>query len=126
MGKTYKDMQKTGKHVFDGPKVKDRKRFAPATKVEKPKKGKGSFERNKRIPEEAEEKKDCWDGYKKQGTKKKGGRTVNNCVKESVIKFVDATLDKNYAKASAYLKDAIQKKLQLRIQNEINKPLFTK
>lgn len=24
----------------------------------------------------------CWDGYVKKGTKKKGGKTVNNCVKE--------------------------------------------
>jgi hypothetical protein len=23
----------------------------------------------------------CWKGYVKQGTKKKGGKTVNNCVK---------------------------------------------
>ena len=26
-------------------------------------------------------KKDCWKGYQKQGTKMKGGRRVNNCVK---------------------------------------------
>ena len=25
----------------------------------------------------------CWKGYTKQGTKKKGGKTVNNCVKIS-------------------------------------------
>lgn len=125
MGKTYKDMQKSGKHVFDGPKVKDRKKFAPATKVEKPKKGKGSFERKKSYDED-EEKKDCWEGYKKKGTKKKGGKTVNNCIKESIANFVEAALDKDYAKADAYLKDAVQKKLQLRIQSEINKPLFTK
>ena len=25
----------------------------------------------------------CWDGYKKQGTKMKGGVRVNNCVKEN-------------------------------------------
>jgi hypothetical protein len=25
----------------------------------------------------------CWSGYKKEGTKKKGDKTVNNCVKES-------------------------------------------
>jgi hypothetical protein len=25
----------------------------------------------------------CWKGYAKQGTKKKGGKTVNNCVKIS-------------------------------------------
>ena len=24
----------------------------------------------------------CWTGYVKQGTKKKGGKTVNNCVKK--------------------------------------------
>ena len=24
----------------------------------------------------------CWDGYKAQGTKKKGGKEVPNCVKE--------------------------------------------
>ena len=26
----------------------------------------------------------CWKGYKKQGTKKKGGKEVNNCVKAGV------------------------------------------
>jgi len=25
----------------------------------------------------------CWDGYVKKGTKKKGNKTVNNCVKAS-------------------------------------------
>ena len=25
-------------------------------------------------------KKACWEGYEKRGTKKKGGKTVNNCV----------------------------------------------
>ena len=24
----------------------------------------------------------CWEGYTKKGTKKKGGKTVNNCVKK--------------------------------------------
>ena len=27
-------------------------------------------------------KKSCWKGYEKRGTKQKGGRTVNNCVKK--------------------------------------------
>lgn len=27
----------------------------------------------------------CWDGYKKQGTKMKGDKRVNNCVKESAL-----------------------------------------
>lgn len=29
----------------------------------------------------------CWDGYKKQGTKMKGGVRVNNCVKEELNEF---------------------------------------
>lgn len=28
----------------------------------------------------------CWKGYTKKGTKKKGGKTVNNCVKISKAK----------------------------------------
>jgi|TARA_R110002167_G_scaffold30263_1_gene100137 hypothetical protein len=31
----------------------------------------------------------CWDGYKKQGTKMKGGKRVNNCVKEEEITLED-------------------------------------
>jgi hypothetical protein len=27
--------------------------------------------------------KSCWKGYQKQGTKVKGGKTVNNCVKKT-------------------------------------------
>ena len=38
----------------------------------------------KRLPETAKQKgvdgKVCWDGYKRMGTKQKGGRTVDNCV----------------------------------------------
>ena len=29
----------------------------------------------------------CWKGYKKQGTKMKGGKRVNNCIKESDLKM---------------------------------------
>jgi hypothetical protein len=52
MGKTYKDLKKQGKHVFDGPNVKKRKHFAPATKTEKPKKGKGSYDRGNAFDED--------------------------------------------------------------------------
>jgi hypothetical protein len=48
-----KQMRKTGKATIKGPEVKERKRFAPATKVEKPKKGKGSY--NRKNAEEDEE-----------------------------------------------------------------------
>jgi|TARA_R110000744_G_scaffold359520_1_gene466844 hypothetical protein len=37
------------------------------------------------LPETAKQKgvdgKVCWKGYKRMGTKKKGGKTVDNCVK---------------------------------------------
>lgn len=128
MGKTYKDMKKQGKHTFEGPKVKERKKFAPATKVEKPKKGKGSYERDNAFEEDEEEneKKDCWKGYEKKGTKKKGGKTVNNCVKEStsITKFIEAVMSDNPAEAHKHLKDTINMKIQKRIAAEIDNPLF--
>ncbi len=183
MGKVSKDISKSGKHTFEGPKVKERKHFAPATKVEKPKKGKGSYNRKKSHDEdeeqeikvrngrtegdkkgledlrkrnkgkgvsfdpkstnnspkiknfdpkviedldEDEEGKACWKGYKKQGTKKKGGKTVNNCVKESIENFVACLIDRDHAKAHDHLKKAIQEKLRSRMEKEINTPLFTK
>lgn len=119
MGKTFKDIKKTGKHVFDGPKVKDRKKFAPATKTEKSKKGKGSFERIKSFDEDEEKK------VIKKVTKK-GGKSITNHIKESILKFVEATLDNNYSKANEYLKDVVEKKIQIRIEKEINTSLFAK
>jgi hypothetical protein len=170
MGKVSTDIDKSGKHTFKGPKVKERKHFAPPTKVEKPKKGKGSYNRknndedeeeprkkgefakgekseikkqdlrnlrknNKGVSfdpksvknkEEDNEEKACWKGYKKQGTKKKGDKTVNNCVKESIEKFVSCIMDNNHAKAHEFLKIAIQEKMRSRIEKEINTPLFAK
>lgn len=125
MGKTYKDLKKQGNHVFEGPEVKQRKHFAPATKTEKPKKGKGSFKRKKGFDEDEQEK-NCWDGYKKQGTKKKGGKTVNNCVKEStnLSKFIEAIMTNDYAEAHKSLKQTINSKIQNRIAQEIDNPLF--
>jgi hypothetical protein len=73
-----------------------------------------------------EEEKACWDGYKKQGTKKKGGKNVNNCVEEStnLHKFIEAIMTSNHAEAHKQLKDAINSKIQERIAQEIEKPLF--
>jgi hypothetical protein len=174
MGKTYKDLKKQGKHVFDGPEVKQRKHFAPGTKTDKPKKGKGSYDRGNAFDEDEEsysgqykkgetseakkkaldnirknkknktdikdfedftkskkegeedEQTACWDGYKKKGTKKKGSKTVNNCVKEStnLSKFIEAIMTSNHAQAHKQLKDAINSKIQERIAQEIEKPLF--
>jgi hypothetical protein len=114
-----------GKMVFDGPKVKDRKAFAPTTKKHKSEKGKGSYVR-KNTAEEDEQGKDCWKGYKKKGTKKKNGRTVNNCIKESnnILKFIESIITKDYANAHKHLQKVINKKMQDRISQEIEKPLF--
>jgi len=122
-------MEKTGKATFKGPDVKDRKKFAPATKVESPKKGKGSYDR-KNKNEEDEESKSCWKGYEKRGMKKKGDKKVPNCVKESyeesstIHDFVDLVLSKNYSKADAYLKKIVEHKLAKKIKAELNTPLF--
>ncbi len=94
---TKKMKQGGGKTVFEGPKVKDRKRSAPATKVEKPKKGKGSYDRKK--PEGLNES-------------------------ASIIKFIEAIMTEDHAKAHKYLKDTINKKIQEKISQEIEKPLF--
>ena len=116
-----------GKATFDGPKVKERKKFAPATKVEKPKKGKGAFNRKNAFDED-EEKKACWKGYEKKGTKKKGDKKVPNCVevKESalIVKMLDSIFEKNYADAHKYLKDTINLKIQQKISKEIDTPIF--
>jgi len=79
--------------------------------------------------EESNEEKSCWKGYTKRGTKKKGGKDVNNCVKENtefinISKFVEAILTKNYASADKHLKQAVDTKLAKRIQSELNTPLF--
>ena len=120
-----KQIKKTGKAVIKGPQVKERKKFAPATKIEKSKK---SYDRKKETFDEDEEKA-CWKGYKKKGTKMKGDKKVNNCVKENtetsnISKFVEAILTKNYARANKHLKQAVETKLAKRIQSELNTPLF--
>jgi hypothetical protein len=124
-----KQMKKSGKVTFKGPNVKDRKKFAPATKVETPKKGKGSYNRKNKNDED-EESKSCWKGYVKKGMKKKGDRKVPNCVKESyeenatIHRFVNSVLSKNYSKADDYLKRIVEQKLAKKIKAELNTPLF--
>jgi len=90
-----KQMRKTGKATIKGPNVKDRKKFAPATKVESPKKGKGSYDRKETFDE-----------------------NVN------IVNFIDAILTKNYAAADKYIKQAVESKLQLKIEQELTTPLF--
>lgn len=121
--KNSKEIKSKGKITMKGPKVKERKKFAPPTKVEKSKK---DYDRKKKTVDEDEEEKSCWKGYKKEGTKKKGGKTVNNCVEEStnISEFIEAVLLKDYAKANEHLKQAVEAKLAEKIQSELNTPLF--
>lgn len=90
-----KQMRKTGKATIKGPEVKERKRFAPATKVESPKKGKGSYKRKETFDENT-----------------------------NIVKFIDSILTKNYAAADKYIKQAVESKLQLKIEQELTTPIF--
>ena len=42
----------------------------------------------------------------------------------SIIKFIEAIMTEDHAKAHKYLKDTINKKIQEKISQEIEKPLF--
>lgn len=87
-----------GKAVFDGPKVKERKKSAPASQAHKKKKGKGSYMRAKK--QKIEE---------------------NNKISD----FVDAIIEKRYNDADKYLKDVVEYKLQVKIAELHNTPMFT-
>jgi len=147
MGKTFKDMKKDGKVTLDGPKVKDRKPFAPGTQKHKAKKGKGSYDRNKPPEEDAEYKegetseikKAHLDALRKKNKKNKKDLPLPKETKlrklkpsdfeelgesASIIKFIEAIMTEDHANAHKYLKDTINKKIQEKISQEIEKPLF--
>ena len=90
-----KQMKKSGKATVKGPQVKERRHFAPATKVETPKKGKGSYTRKQKFQES-----------------------------KDIMKFIDSILTKNYADADKYIKQAVESKLQSKIEQELSTPLF--
>jgi hypothetical protein len=124
--KISKEIKDKGKAAFEKTSgVKNRGKMPPPGKAHAKKKGKGSYDR-KNAFEEDEEEKDCWDGYKKKGTKKKGGKTVNNCVKENteIQAFVEAIINEEPSKAFDHLRKAAEIKLQKRIEAEMDKPIF--
>lgn len=101
--KTKKDVLKKvkkggGSATFDGPKSKKREKFAPATKVETPEKGKGSYNRKKDVAE-LEENSD-------------------------IVNFIECLLLKKYASANKYLNNAVETKIQEKISSELETPLF--
>ncbi len=60
-----------------------------------------------------EEKDPCWDGYRQLGMKKKNGKSVPNCVPESVEEIDELskkTMQSYYAKAQGQLSDISKKK----------------
>lgn len=93
-----KQLKAKGKAEFKGPDVKKREKFAPATKVEKPKKGAGSYDRK-------DEKKPLKEN-------------------SDIISFIECIMSKNYASANKYLNNAVELKIQARIESELETPLF--
>ena len=70
----------TTRHLRDYP-VSDKDVAKPVKKTEKKKPEQGvAEEKQKGVDGKA-----CWKGYKRMGTKKKGGKTVDNCVKMESI-----------------------------------------
>lgn len=84
-----------GKAEFEGPKTKERKHFAPPSQEHKPEKGKGSYDRKKKLQENAD-----------------------------IDAFIQCLLVKNYASANKYLNNAVESKLLRRIEEELETPLF--
>ncbi len=119
-----KQMRKEGKATFKGPNVKERKPFAPPTQTHKSAK---AYDRKKsKNAFEEDEEKSCWKGYEKKGMKKKGKKTVPNCVKEStaIADFISALMTGDQAQAHKHLKDALNAKIAKRIASEIDTPIF--
>jgi len=74
------------------------------------------LEIKKRIETNSEtaacEETQCWDGWKKKGTKLKGGRLVNNCVKESGLLGRYLLHKKNYDLAADTLSSLMKRKTE--------------
>lgn len=71
---------------------------------------KKTIETNSKTP--ACEETQCWDGWKKQGTKIKKGRRVNNCVKESGLLGRYLLHKKNYDLAADALSSLMKRKTE--------------
>ena len=50
--------------------------------------------------------------------------TENISTKAEIVKFIDALSDENYASANKYLQSAVEDKLETRIRQAAEKPLF--
>jgi hypothetical protein len=122
----YKKPEKLGSVPLGGGYVKPKPKKKSLGKRIADKFVNRSVSGGKKSYDEDEEGKDCWKGYKKKGTKKKGGKTVNNCVKENteIQAFVEAIINEEPSKAFDHLRKAAELKLQNRIEAEMDKPIF--
>lgn len=96
--KISKEIKDKGKVAFDGPKVNGRKKFAPKTKVETPKKGKGS--------------------------KKKKETFVDDLHESSIINLIEALVEKNYNSAFKYLSECAEEKIACLMKAELKNPIL--
>jgi hypothetical protein len=51
-------------------------------------------------------------------------KTQEKATKEKIVKFIDAISGENYAAANKYLQSAVEDKLETRIRQAAEKPLF--
>lgn len=122
----------------DGNKKEPMKAAAKTAKLKARKKPFAKNEEANGEKQKGVDGKACWKGYKQAGTKKKGGKTVDNCVPVKKAKkkkkqvnenfnisaFINCVLEKNYSEANKYLTDILTSKMQQRIESELSTPLF--
>ena len=122
----------------DGNKKEPMKAAAKTAKMKARKKPFAKKEEANEEKKKGVDGKACWKGYKQAGTKKKCGKTVDNCVPVKKAKkkkkqvnenfnisaFINCVLEKNYSEANKYLTDILTSKMQQRIESELSTPLF--
>jgi len=101
-----KKMKKgNGKATFKVKAAKTRKKSAPPTQVHRKKKGKGSYNRKTSV---------------EQLNNDKGVFSEN----QEISLFIKCILEKKYNDANKYLTGILNAKMQARIEDELNTPLF--
>jgi hypothetical protein len=138
MSKTKKGKPDFADLDKDGNKKEPMKAAAKTAKLKARKKPFAKSEEDNEEKQKGVDGKACWKGYKKAGTKKKGGKTVDNCVPTGkkpkkkkqmnentlISSFINCVLEKKYSEADKYLTDILTSKMQQRIEGELSTPLF--
>ena len=127
--KLTKELKETGKIKVGSPDVKERKPFAKKTKSETPKKGKGSYDR-KNVEEDEQELGEV--PLKREPKPKNKIQQMDDKLKKvklskentNIRKFFESLISKNYSDADKYMKQAVECKIQSKIEKELTKNLF--